>query len=70
VMAGDGIGRLLGALLEHFGFLPENRCIRHGSLLSRRHLEIGRANPRNRRTIVLHDRVSRSINNRLQSLGL
>jgi len=35
MLPGDGIGRFFGTLVEHFGFLPENRCFRHGSLLYR-----------------------------------
>ena len=29
VLPGDGLGGLLGALLEHFGFLPENGRLGH-----------------------------------------
>jgi hypothetical protein len=40
---GDRIGRIFSQLVEHFGFLPENRCIRHGSLLYVEHISVGRA---------------------------
>jgi hypothetical protein len=33
MLPGDGIGRPFRASFVHFGFLPENRCIGHGSLL-------------------------------------
>jgi len=33
MLPGERIGRLFCALLEHFGFLPKNRCFGHGLLL-------------------------------------
>jgi len=42
MLLGDGIGRLFGTLVEHFGFLPENRCFGHGSLLYREDIGVSR----------------------------
>jgi hypothetical protein len=43
VLPGDGINSAFGALLEHFGFLPENRCVGHLIAPLGSHLRIGRA---------------------------
>ena len=43
VLPGDGINRAVSALLEHFGFLPENRRVGHWLAPFWGDLRIGRA---------------------------
>jgi hypothetical protein len=39
----DRVSGVVGALFEHFGFLPEDGCVSHGSLPLRSKLGVSRA---------------------------